>query len=655
VLAIVVPINPALALTAGLVEESLANLPQPVRDSLPAEFNALLQSDGVQQVFDGLDSALAYQAFPGEVNDVKIWGSFGNLFLNINDSSEVSLFRIPPAFSKDLVDFQINVAVAGEGGGSLGLHLAGGVELTFEDLPTALIKNLFDITDARAIVPNGAALLDMIPAFGEVITALDDFLNFELPSFDLPSITLPELTIGPITMPAIEFPRVNIGRLGGFGPFTLLDRTMLLGEVTVFPGFTLDLNQVGAVPLPRSLRDVVDLLPGQIGDFLGAVDQVVAFFREDIFSSAIYVSTLDGNDRIDLSQITGIPMNLYGGAGDDVIIGGGSQPLLATLGLPFFGSRDPVPIRLFGGSGNDTFIVNNNFDVLDYHVFGGGGNDTLLVPGTDSDDIIRLVAGPDGQLAEIRYEIPDPSPAAADHTVAVQLPTNTVGGSFRLIFDDGPGAEMTGPLPFDATAGQVEDALWALPNIRRDRQETDPRNVQVSGPAGGPWFITLVGDLAARPGLRLSADGTLLELDGSVNGAVVEMVRAGSADLASNQIQRIMLPPEASGGSLTVTFQGATTDPISLNATASQLRTVLGALTPIGGEENLRVTRLATGLWDIEFVGALGLADHPLLQVDASGLTGAWTGRSRRSLAAKASTRSSRSRRPPAPPAVPSP
>lgn len=69
-----------------------------------------------------------------------------------------------------------------------------------------------------------------------------------------------------------------------------------------------------------------------------------------------------------------------------------------------------------------------------------------------------------------------------------EVQTITVGGSgltsFTLTFD----GQTTGSIPADATASQVYTALIGLSNI-------EPDEVNVSGPAGGPWVVTFQNGL----------------------------------------------------------------------------------------------------------------------------------------------------------------
>lgn len=89
--------------------------------------------------------------------------------------------------------------------------------------------------------------------------------------------------------------------------------------------------------------------------------------------------------------------------------------------------------------------------------------------------------------------------AAPDNEVQTVTITGTpTGGTWTLTFD----GEETTNLDYDATAGEVEAALEALPNIGAG-------NVTVSGSAGGPYTVTFVGDLAGVDQPTMTGDDAL--------------------------------------------------------------------------------------------------------------------------------------------------
>ncbi len=617
-LAIVIPVNPLVGPAMNVAEQALNAIAPEIRQSFPSAFD---------QLFDAATASVAYQAFPGETNQVKVYGSLANLLLMFDESTENTLFRVPPAFHRDLLDFNVNVAGSVDGGFSLGVELTGGIEITFEDLPSSLVKNLYDIADARAIVPNGAAMVDLIPGLGGVVDTFANFLDFELPDLQLPSIELPELRIPQLDFPGLTIPGFSI--LGkDFGPWTIWDEFTLLGETTVFPGFTLEFPSVSDLGIPRSIRDMVGLLPAEIGDFVTSIDAAVNFFRDSITTSSVYISTLDGHDTIDFSELTGIPVVVYAGGDDDTIIPGGSRPLLDTLGFPFFGDRSMVEHRLYGEAGRDTFLINTRYDSLLY-IDGGPGNDRIVVEGTEGNDIFRLVAGPNGTLEKIVLEAPNPSPVATNERVLVTVPQGTIGGTFTLTFDNGTDAPATtAPIGFDVPAAELQDHLAALATV-------GPGNVLVGGPAGGPWEVEFVGALAARDLRVLTADGT--DLLRTPQQLFVDVTTDADSTSGTNQQQTVRLPAGTTGGTFRLSFAGESTGDLAHNASRFTVQSALEGLGTIG-EGNIRVSGPAGGPWIAEFSGDLGLTDQPLLAADGSGLTGGIAMEVAETVAAVAST-----------------
>ncbi|NQT17745.1 MAG: hypothetical protein HQ582_33625, partial [Planctomycetes bacterium] len=49
-----------------------------------------------------VDPSWVYQAFPGEINDVNVYGGMLDSFLFLNDTDSVPIYRILPAVSQDV-------------------------------------------------------------------------------------------------------------------------------------------------------------------------------------------------------------------------------------------------------------------------------------------------------------------------------------------------------------------------------------------------------------------------------------------------------------------------------------------------------------------------------------------------------------------------
>jgi Ca2+-binding RTX toxin-like protein len=150
-----------------------------------------------------------------------------------------------------------------------------------------------------------------------------------------------------------------------------------------------------------------------------------------------------GNDTITLNQANGaLPAaNLFGGAGNDTLIGGAGNDML------------------FGQSGNDTLLGAGGFDFLfggtendtltggdaDDQVFGEGGNDRMIWnPGDDTDlneggagnDTVEVNGGNGAEAftvtangTRVRFDRVDPAPFSIDIGTSENLVLNANGGN----------------------------------------------------------------------------------------------------------------------------------------------------------------------------------------------------------------------------------
>jgi Ca2+-binding RTX toxin-like protein len=160
-------------------------------------------------------------------------------------------------------------------------------------------------------------------------------------------------------------------------------------------------------------------------------------------TTLIRVFGLGGNDTIALNEANGaLPRaNLYGGAGNDVLIGGSGGDLL------------------FGQSQNDTLLGKGGFDLLfggsendvltggdaDDQVFGESGNDRMVWnPGDDTDlneggdgiDTVEVNGGGGAEVftatangTRVRFDRLDPAPFSIDIGTSEKLVLNANGGN----------------------------------------------------------------------------------------------------------------------------------------------------------------------------------------------------------------------------------
>jgi hypothetical protein len=186
--------------------------------------------------------------------------------------------------------------------------------------------------------------------------------------------------------------------------------------------------------------------------------------------------------------------------------------------------------------------------------------------------------------------------------------TGATGGTFRLTFNNGTFARTTLPLPFDATAAEVQAGLEAISSIG------GVGNVQVSGPVAGPWVVEFTGALGAADQLPLTIDGTNLT-GGFVNSDINVVITFTGA----NEVQSVSLSPVPAGGSFTLSFAGSTTGSLNFNASAAQIDSALESLPGLGAG-TVNITGSGTS-FAVEFVGARARKNVPMLGVNASGLS----------------------------------
>src|SRR6266545_5110754 len=172
-----------------------------------------------------------------------------------------------------------------------------------------------------------------------------------------------------------------------------------------------------------------------------------------------------GNDTIALDETNGaLPAaNLFGGSGNDTLIGGsggdllfgqsGNDTLLGKGGFDFlFGGEDDDVLvggdgddQVFGEAGNDLMIWNPGDDTDLFE--GGDGIDTAMVNGGNGAEIFTVTSNG----ARVRFDRLDPAPFSIDIGTTENLVLNMNGGDdtfsatgnlaalISLTVDGGPG------------------------------------------------------------------------------------------------------------------------------------------------------------------------------------------------------------------------
>ena len=173
-----------------------------------------------------------------------------------------------------------------------------------------------------------------------------------------------------------------------------------------------------------------------------------------------------------------------------------------------------------------------------------------------------------------------PAPAIAPMTqgaLVTDVQTLSVSGSptagsFALSF----AGQTTAPIPFNATAAQVQAALSALPNI----------GVGSIVCGGGPLpaatvIITFAGPLATGPQPLLAAAASTMTGPSSPSANVAHTTVGARAA----NVQTLSVTGTPNAGTFTLSFGGQTTAAIPFNATAAQVQAALVALSSIGAND----------------------------------------------------------------------
>lgn len=200
------------------------------------------------------------------------------------------------------------------------------------------------------------------------------------------------------------------------------------------------------------------------------------------------------------------------------------------------------------------------------------------------------------------------------------------GGSFKL----GYGSEVTAPIAYNASAANVKSSLEALAGIAFDdvkvTQEAKTQEVQVvhvtPGATGGTFILGLDGEDTVPIPFNASAF--------QVQEALVGLTTLGWADVGvrvseeQNCVQSIEIVGEPQGGTFTLTFDGQTTGNLPAKANALQVYTALVGLNNIDLFD-VTVTKDIFTPWSpykVTFTGKYAGVGVPLITVDTSKLTG---------------------------------
>jgi Ca2+-binding RTX toxin-like protein len=318
-------------------------------------------------------------------------------------------------------------------------------------------------------------------------------------------------------------------------------------------------------------------------------------------TSLIQVFGQDGNDNISLDEANGaLPAaNLFGGGGNDTLVGGSGNDLL------------------FGQAGNDTLLGKGGNDLL----FGGDGNDTLT-GGTGDDQVF-------GE-----------------------------GGNDRMIWNPGEGTDLNeggdGIDTVEVNGGNGAETFTATPNgtrVRFDRVTPAPfsldigttENLVVNMNGGDDTFvgsnglaplIALTVDGGAGNDTITGGDGNDLLIGGDGDDTIIGGRGSDVALMGTGNDTFVWNPGDGSdtvegqGGTDTLQFNGANVaENINLSANGSRLRftrDVANITMDVNGVENVNFAAL--GGADNIHVGDLSKTDVTQVNLDLASPPGSGMG-----------------------------
>ncbi len=181
---------------------------------------------------------------------------------------------------------------------------------------------------------------------------------------------------------------------------------------------------------------------------------------------------------------------------------------------------------------------------------------------------------------------------AAGEVQSVAIDNTTIGGVFTL----SDGTTTTAPIPFNASAADVETALEAVYGAG---------NVSVTGGPGpaADWEVEFIGTLAGVEVPEMIGDATNLTGGAHTNIGVTESV---AHVVEAGEVQSVAIDGGHTGGTFTLTHGISTTGAIAYNATAVDVQTALNAVL---GADTVTVTGgPGPGIpWAVQFTGWPGI------------------------------------------------
>lgn len=194
--------------------------------------------------------------------------------------------------------------------------------------------------------------------------------------------------------------------------------------------------------------------------------------------------------------------------------------------------------------------------------------------------------------------------AAASNTYPAVTLANATGGTFTLTVD---GADTTGTIPFNASAGTVQDFLGALADVGVGNVTVTSNNGGGGTAEGGPYDVVFTG--------AASADTLTATATGLTNSATSVTIGSVSINPGVSANWPAVTLNNATAGTFTLTVTGPaggpfTTGTIAYNAAASAVQTALNAVLPATAVASVSssnaggVTGVEGGPYDVTITGS---------------------------------------------------
>lgn len=193
--------------------------------------------------------------------------------------------------------------------------------------------------------------------------------------------------------------------------------------------------------------------------------------------------------------------------------------------------------------------------------------------------------------------------------------SNATGGTFPLTYHyiDSLGIEQTettSGIAITATAATMKTNLEGLTHVGAG-------NVDVSGPAGGPWVIHWTGSLARTEVLPLTTTNASL----TGGNAVLNVSQVQAAVAGTDEVQTVDFYGSPTGGTRQLVLPGyGVAATVAYNASNATVQAAVRAAWGIGA--TVTVSGTANVQQVFTFSGAMGHKSLPAIQVYSAGLTG---------------------------------